>query len=546
MTDMKKRCISLLLAALLILGAAAEAFAADDPAETAPPIEPEVPVDTETPAETEAPVGTETPAATDAPAQTEAPETEPPAETEIPVETETPAPVDAPAPADETGVPIVYDDPDGLIFNKEQYPYVPRTTENRAFSLYLKKTAALRVTGGVAECLGASDASYPDSAVYKITPDPAAKELTVKAVADGAITLLVENDAGAAVIRTGWDKLGTDDGTALADGMTFVAALAVHIVLEEGYMPVETTDCQWYGSGSDSQTVLMLLRDVDGDGQVKLTIAPAVTIKADTPPTYDWETEPDENAPIVKYSTDEGKTFFSLTPLGVPGGSLLRLRLPEKLAISTDVPSILKSWYEDAYHFYLLQAPASGILSITEIILPDNPFKDVDSSKWYHDSILLAYASGVVKGDTPDTFLPNASASRGQAVTMLYRLSGSPEVTEPAPFTDLTADYYKDAVAWAAEKKVVLGAAGTTFEPDRNVTREQLAAMLWRKEGQPAADISRLKEFSDGDMVNTYAQEAMSWAIGAGVINGNSDGTLKPRSSATRAEVCAMLMRYAG
>ncbi len=172
-----------------------------------------------------------------------------------------------------------------------------------------------------------------------------------------------------------------------------------------------------------------------------------------------------------------------------------------------------------------------------------NPFGDVASSSWYYADVMAAYGAGIVKGQTETSFGPNATASRGQVVTMLYRLEGSPAAPVAAAFTDLTQEYYRDAVNWAAANKVVSGTSDTTFSPNSSITREQLAAMLYRLAGSPSVNGS-LSKFSDGPSVQSYARDAMVWAVDRGIVKGNSDGTLKPASSATRAEVCAMLMRY--
>ena len=176
---------------------------------------------------------------------------------------------------------------------------------------------------------------------------------------------------------------------------------------------------------------------------------------------------------------------------------------------------------------------------------PDNPFKDVKSGSWFYDSVLAAYRAGIVKGDTQDSFLPGGTATRGQVVTMVYRMAGEPDAPKTAAFTDLTADYYRDAVNWAAANNVVNGYTETTFAPNRPITRQQLAAILYRLSGSPAVSGS-LSRYKDAASIQTYAQDAMLWAVQKGVINGYEDNTLLPGASATRAEVCAMLMRYQG
>lgn len=173
---------------------------------------------------------------------------------------------------------------------------------------------------------------------------------------------------------------------------------------------------------------------------------------------------------------------------------------------------------------------------------PEVSFSDVLRGSWYHDVVMQAHMSGVVKGVTATTFLPNATATRGQVITMIYRLRGEPAVTGSAPFTDLTEDYYKSAVTWAVRSGVAKGVTGTSFGPNYPITREQLVTMMYRLAGSPAA-AGDLTKYADGSDVSAYAEDAMIWAVRTGVITGYSDGTLRPRASATRAEVCAILMR---
>ncbi len=171
-------------------------------------------------------------------------------------------------------------------------------------------------------------------------------------------------------------------------------------------------------------------------------------------------------------------------------------------------------------------------------------FKDVPDSSWYRDIVERAYASGMIAGVTADTFAPNDTASRGQTVTMLWRQAGSPAASAGA-FTDLSADYYKDAVAWASYVHAVNGVTSTSFAPGSCVTREQLAAILYRMAGSPSAYSGGLVSgWADSGDVSSWARTAMQWALDYGIVNGYEDGYLRPGQAASRAEVCAMLLRY--
>ncbi len=191
--------------------------------------------------------------------------------------------------------------------------------------------------------------------------------------------------------------------------------------------------------------------------------------------------------------------------------------------------------------------PETPVSTPPTVVAPENivnPFTDVTTSKWYYNSVLWAYGKGVINGLSATSFGPNATATRGQLVAMLYRLQGQPAVTGSSGFTDLAEDYYRDAVTWASHNGIVSGFTETLFGPNNKVTREQLATMLYRMAGSPSVsgDLSR---FTDARAVHSYSVSALIWAVGKGVVTGYDDDTIKPAEPATRAEVCTMLGRFA-
>ena len=174
-------------------------------------------------------------------------------------------------------------------------------------------------------------------------------------------------------------------------------------------------------------------------------------------------------------------------------------------------------------------------------------FTDVtyaNTGSWSADSVDFMQANGLIKGTGKNQFNPNGSMTRGDLVLILYRLAGQPSVYGVKnPFKDVTSgDYYYKAILWAYENDVVNGTGRDTFSPKKNVTREQLAAILYRYTGTPGTS-GRLTGFTDAGNVSSYAVNAMKWAVGAGIING-SGSKLDPQGSATRAQVAAMLHRY--
>jgi len=171
------------------------------------------------------------------------------------------------------------------------------------------------------------------------------------------------------------------------------------------------------------------------------------------------------------------------------------------------------------------------------------PFTDVKKGDWYYTTVMKAYESGIVKGVTDTTFSPSGTATRGQVVTMIHRMEGTPSWQTQAGFTDLTQSYYRDAVYWASENGVVNGYSETEFRPERAITREELVTILYRMSGSPEVE-DALSGFADGGDVQNWARDAMNWAIAQKIVTGYEDGTLRPKANANRAEVCTILMRY--
>lgn len=170
------------------------------------------------------------------------------------------------------------------------------------------------------------------------------------------------------------------------------------------------------------------------------------------------------------------------------------------------------------------------------------PFTDVKSGDWFYPAVQYAYAQGLMTGTSATTFAPNGTMNRAMIVTVLYRLEKSPAVTGASKFTDVPAgQWYSDAVAWAAANKIVNGYDGTTFGPMNAVTREQMAAILFRYEQVKGLENVTLEEnlnrFPDQNKISAYAIPALQWAVGQKIINGNADGTLDPTGTATRAQV---------
>ncbi len=177
------------------------------------------------------------------------------------------------------------------------------------------------------------------------------------------------------------------------------------------------------------------------------------------------------------------------------------------------------------------------------------PFTDVAQGAWYYDAVAYAYENGLMAGMGNDLFLPNGTTTRAQLVTILHRLEGAPALGDNLddPFSDVAADsWYGQAVYWARENGIVKGVSDTAFGPDQALTREQMAAMLHRYAQYKQADLSAsadLSGYTDAGQIANYAQAAMAWTNGTGLITGTSATTLSPKGTATRAQVATILLR---
>ena len=177
------------------------------------------------------------------------------------------------------------------------------------------------------------------------------------------------------------------------------------------------------------------------------------------------------------------------------------------------------------------------------------PFTDVRGDDWFYDDVAYVYENGLMNGTSETTFSPYISTTRGMIVTILYRMEGKPAVLEACPFTDVKAGaYYERAIVWAAENGIVKGYGNGCFGPDDQITREQMAAILYRYAKNRGLDVSvgentNILSYDDALDISEYAVPAMQWACGAQIIHG-ADGRLTPGAKATRAQVAAILHRF--
>lgn len=178
---------------------------------------------------------------------------------------------------------------------------------------------------------------------------------------------------------------------------------------------------------------------------------------------------------------------------------------------------------------------------------PNMPFTDVSENDWFYGAVQYVYDNDMMNGVSDTSFAPNSNLTRAMMAAVLYNLEDQPTQAD-STFTDVVeGSWYADAVNWAAANDIVSGYGDGIFGPNDNITREQMAAILYRYAEYKGYDVSAvgdLSQFNDADSVSEWANEVMSWAVGAGLINGMGDGSVAPQGTATRAQVATVLMNF--
>ena len=191
----------------------------------------------------------------------------------------------------------------------------------------------------------------------------------------------------------------------------------------------------------------------------------------------------------------------------------------------------------------LALACAFSLTATAFAALDDTGYTDVDAGAWYADAVSYVTDNGLMGGTSSTAFSPEDAMTRAMLATVLYRAADTPAVTGTDDFTD-TADgtWYADAVLWASRQGLVTGYGDGTFGTDDPVSREQIAAILWRYAGSPQAQDAQ--GFSDESAISAYAADAVDWARANGIVNGKENNTFDPQGNATRAEVATILRNY--
>ena len=188
------------------------------------------------------------------------------------------------------------------------------------------------------------------------------------------------------------------------------------------------------------------------------------------------------------------------------------------------------------------------LLSVQLPVFAAQPFTDVAADSWYRAAVEFVYDNKLMSGTSTSTVGPDANMTRAMLVTVLYSMEGKPAVSGKLPFTDVAdSDWFHAPVAWAYSNGIVSGTSASTFSPNANITREQMVAIFSKyanSKGLETPAAASIDSYADAGAVSAYARNALSWAVGNGIISGTSATTLSPAGSATRAQCAVILMRF--
>lgn len=216
-------------------------------------------------------------------------------------------------------------------------------------------------------------------------------------------------------------------------------------------------------------------------------------------------------------------------------------------------------WYKDAdfKEAYNFNDPVTESITLyakftkipaSDPVVENLPFTDIAKDDWAYEGIKYVYDNNMVKGISETLYGPAMNLTRATLVTLIYRMESEPEAPVNA-FSDITGGaWYEKAVAWAAGNEIVLGVGEGLFAPDNNITREQIAVILYKYTKFKGGDVSKTadlaQQFTDADSVSSWAKDAVAWAVAEGLIKGKGEGNVAPADLATRAEIATVLMRY--
>lgn len=351
------------------------------------------------------------------------------------------------------------------------------------------------------------------------------------------------------------DDFTADASGALTYSISGVSAYNTLVTAISGSGEKVTINGQEFTSGSGSLSVPI------GAGETVITVSIGSTTYtlhitsthtsggggSGTTASYRVIVEPSENGTVKSsHNTASAGTTVTLTATPQDGYRLTGLTVTDGAGNNVT----LSDKGDGKYTFVMPSRAVTVKASFAPITAGDLPFIDVPAGAWYEDGVRYVYQNGLMAGTSATTFGPDVTTTRGMIATILWRLEGSPQVDYAMAFDDVAANsWYAEAIRWAASEGIVSGYGDGRFGPDDIITREQMAAMLYRYAQYKGYDVSvgedtNILSYTDFEDLSEYAIPAMQWAVGAGIISGTSESTLGPRGNASRAQVAVILTRY--
>lgn len=391
---------------------------------------------------------------------------------------------------------------------------------------------------------------------------------------------IAENEAAGVIYFTFESNGGSHTENALASGTYTVSLLKSGWTDPINTMTITLAQVSYDTNGGTPEAIASFYTDTNNT--VTLPVAPnksgytfdgwkssadnsvtqagaKVAVSADTTFTAQWSKRSSGSHGGSGSSGGSASTTYTLTFETNGGSAISKVTKNKGTTIDlaqyapTKSGATFEGWYADKgltkkITSVKLDANTTVYAKWTEAPVSGLPFGDVKSADWFYNDVKYVYEKGMMAGTAADVFAPNATTTRAMIVTILYRLEGSPAVTGTSAFVDVPAgQWYTDAVNWAAANQIVKGTSATTFAPNASITREQMAAILYRYAQYKGYDVTKkadLSGYSDNGQVSAYAKDALAWANAAKLINGVTNTTLAPQGNATRAQVSAILHRF--
>ena len=364
---------------------------------------------------------------------------------------------------------------------------------------------------------------------------------TFKATGDRTLTAKFEKKVTGVTLNTETLELFTGGSATLTATVEPSDAANQNVTWASSDTSVATVDAAGKVTAVAPGTATITVTTADGG----FTATCAVTVRPDIPPAnpnYRITVEATQGGAVTTDPTAaKAGTTVTLTPVPDRGYQVGSVAVTDRFGEAVAVT-------ENADGTYTFTMPNGQVTVTVTFEQAPLPFHDVTEGDWFYDAVRYAYETGLMDGVEDSLFAPNSETTRAQLVTILYRLAGEPEPGGDSGFTDVEADtWYTDAVAWAAQNGIVNGVSDTEFAPGDDITREQLAVILYRYAAYQGYDVSQradLSGFGDASSISGYAQEALSWAHAQGLVLGFEDGSLRPQGTASRAQIAAVLMRF--